>query len=149
LLDNPRADVAQVLGGRFRFVQKVSVRVAAAANGFDSERLQQKTTERAAGAAIGVEESAQSGGTDARRFDQLQDASAMQFSGLAVIVQRAQRVPWHPPTAAVLEQCLHLAPLGGAEDAAIKTEQFESVPRRGIVAGGDLDAAGRLQLAHG
>ena len=66
-----------------------------------------------------------------------------------IIVNRTERVPRRTATGAALEQSLHFASLGGAEDAAIGTEQFQSIPRRRIMAGGDLDAAGRLQSPHG
>ena len=43
----------------------------------------------------------------------------------------------------------HFPADGGAQHAAIGTEQFEAVPLRRVVAGGDLDAAGRFKGADG
>jgi hypothetical protein len=38
--------------------------------------------------------------------------------------------------------------LSGRQDGTIRTKQFQTVPRRGIVAGGDLQPARPLQPAH-
>ena len=86
------------------------------------QRLEQTLAERSARAAVGVEERAQSRRADTRYIDQVQNAIAVHFLGPGVVLHRAERVPTTRTVLAALEACLHLAALGGAEDAALRTE---------------------------
>src|SRR5262245_30101824 len=67
--------------------------------------------------------------------------------GLAVVVDTAITWPAAGLAGASPEQLLDLLAFGGAEHAAIGTEELHAVPFGGIVAGGDLDAAGRAERA--
>src|SRR5438445_314278 len=79
---------------------------------------------------------------DPRHVHQLQDALAVPVRGAGACADTAQLVPGHPPEAAAFIQLLHLEALAGAEDCPLGAEQFQAVPLRRVVTGGDLDASG-------
>ena len=55
------------------------------------------------------------------------------------------RVPPSTRERAGFVESAYDAAVRGRQDRAVRPEHFQSVPGRGVVTGGDLDAAGRVQ----
>src|SRR5262249_14404989 len=95
------------------------------------------------------EEGLEAGAADAGAVHQPEDQVAVDLLRLAVVAYRPHLVPGRQPAGARLEQGLDLLAGGGGEDLAVGAEQLQAVPPGGVVAGGDLHAAGGLQGADG
>src|SRR5207253_1939620 len=110
---------------------------------------EQRLAERSTGAAVGVQENAEAGRADARRIDELQHPLAMPLLRSGAFAQPTEFVVAHECEGIHIEKLLDLLALGRGQDGAIGSEELQAIPWGGIVAGGNLDGAGSVELAHG
>src|SRR5438876_660846 len=64
----------------------------------------------------------------------------MPLLGLPAFDQSAQGGPGHPAESARIEEGLNFFAFTGAQNPAVVAEEFQAVPRRRVMAGGDLDS---------
>src|SRR5207249_12224354 len=81
VLDDERADVAEVAGHRLRLMLKEAIRVTGVADRPALERFQKPPAERAASAAVGIKERTKATRADADHIHQLQYTIAMPVLG--------------------------------------------------------------------
>src|SRR6185436_570291 len=105
--------------------------------------------ERAAGAAVRVEEDAEAGRRHGRDADLIERTLRMFLVHFGRHVELADAVPRGAGEVAGFEQAANDRTVCGGEHGPVRTEHLEAVPRRRVVAGRDLDRASSVEMPHG
>src|SRR5579862_8528123 len=119
-----------------------TVRFASNGHRFASQIVEQAPGQRTARAAIGVDENRQLLLAHALDLHKLQDSLAMPIARLCRVCNMPQLIPRYAPKMACLVILLNELPFCRGQHCAIGSEKLEAVPRRRVVARGNLNAAG-------
>jgi hypothetical protein len=93
IVNDERANASEIFSNRLRRMEKVAVAIASMADKASLKRLQQPPAQGPAGAAVSIQEHAQSPAPNPGHIHQLQDTIAMPIPGLPAFGDRAKFIP--------------------------------------------------------
>ena len=141
-----RQHAGQVFGGRLGGMGELAVGLFAQHRDPAGKLVQQPPAQDAAGAVVAVQKHAEPALANPLGVDGVQHGQQMGGDGVVASLAAAEAILRQPGGRAGAIALQDFAARPGGNHAAVGRKQFQAVVGRRIVAGGDLNGAGRLEV---